>query len=217
MREWIGIRKYFKIICNMNKGKAPVGLPMKLWQSWGRQGRRGRGRGGKFFKSLQKLFQGEILAIVIICLLRLVREQKNRVSKVAFMESIEWKQLGSHMKIFWPQITSTLISCAYLQQLLKEYQGSLGRGSRRGQPVARAKSAQQCGRRCDANRLGVSYLGLAGWIRTSRSGVLINCFLPKNISKAQYYRFMARTKDRWKILLVLGHVRIFSRIDQWRS
>ena len=100
MREWIGIRKHFKIICNMNKGKAPGGLPMKLWQSWGRQGRRGRGRGGKFFKSLQKLFQGEILAIVIICLLRLVREQKNRVSKVAFMESIEWKQLGSHMKFF---------------------------------------------------------------------------------------------------------------------
>ena len=166
---------------------------------------------------LQKLFQGEILAVVIIYLLRLVREQKNRVSKVAFMESIIWKQLGSHKNFFWPQITSTLISCAYLQQLLKEYQGSLGRGSRRGQPVARAKSAQQCGRRCDANRLGVSYLGLAGWIRTSRSGVLINCFLPKNISKAQYYRFMARTKDRWKILLVLGHVRIFSRIDQWRS
>ena len=71
-------------------------------------------------KSLQKLFQGEILAIVIICLLRLVREQKNRVSKVAFMESIIWKQLGSHKNFFWPQITSTLISCAYLQQLLKD-------------------------------------------------------------------------------------------------
>ena len=54
----------------------------------------------EFFMSLQKLFQGEILAVVIIYLLRLVREQKNRVSKVAFIESIIWKQLGSHMKIF---------------------------------------------------------------------------------------------------------------------
>ena len=34
------------------------------------------------FMSLQKLFQGEILAVVIIYLLRLVREQKNRVAKV---------------------------------------------------------------------------------------------------------------------------------------
>ena len=69
----------------------------------------------EIFTSLQKLFQGDILAVVIIYLLRLVREQKNRVSKVAFMESIIWKQLGSHKNFFWPQITSTLISCAYLQ------------------------------------------------------------------------------------------------------
>ena len=55
----------------------------------------------------------------------------------------------------------------------EKYQGSLGRGLRRGQPVAHAKSAQQRGRRCDADRLGVSYSGLAGWIRTSRSGALI--------------------------------------------
>ena len=55
----------------------------------------------EIFMSLQKLFQGEILAVVIIYLLcRLVREQKNRVSKVAFMESIIWKQLGSHMRMF---------------------------------------------------------------------------------------------------------------------
>ena len=57
----------------------------------------------EIFMSLQKLFQGEILAVVIIYLLRLVREQKNRVSKVAFMESIEWIQLGSHMKFFGPR------------------------------------------------------------------------------------------------------------------
>ena len=42
----------------------------------------------EIFMSLQKLFQGEILAVVIIYLLcRLVREQKNRVSKVAFMDT----------------------------------------------------------------------------------------------------------------------------------
>ena len=71
----------------------------------------------EIFMSLQKLFQGEILAVVIIYLLRLVREQKNRVSKVVFMESIIWKQLGSHMKIFGLRSHQPL-SCV---RILKNY------------------------------------------------------------------------------------------------
>ena len=62
-------------------------------------------------------FQGETLAVVIIYLLRLVREQKNRVSKVAFMESIEWIQLGSPMKFLGPRSHQPL-SCV---RILKNY------------------------------------------------------------------------------------------------
>ena len=59
-------------------------------------------------------FQGETLAVVIIYFLRLVREQKNRVSKVVFMDTT-WI---SHENCRH-QITSTFILCAYPQKLLK--------------------------------------------------------------------------------------------------
>ena len=88
------------------------------------------------------------------------------------MESIIWKQLGSHMKFLALDHINLYLVCIS-STTTEKYQGSLGRGLRRGQPVARAQSAQQCGQRCHADRLGVSYLGLAGWIRSSCSGALI--------------------------------------------
>ena len=43
------------------------------------------------------------------------------------------------------------------------FQGSLGGDLRRGQHVAQAEVAQQRRECRDADRLGISYLGLAGW------------------------------------------------------
>ena len=43
------------------------------------------------------------------------------------------------------------------------FQGSLGGDLRRGQHVAQAEGSQMCGGGRDANRVGTSHLGLAGW------------------------------------------------------
>ena len=43
------------------------------------------------------------------------------------------------------------------------FQGSLGGDLRRGQHVAQAEVAQMCGGGRDADRVGTSHLGLAGW------------------------------------------------------
>ena len=78
---WIfGTRKHFKIICNLNIGTL-LKLLKRFWQSWGRKGRHGKGRGRNH------LFQSSRIVSKYshhLSLIRLVREQKSRVSKVMF-------------------------------------------------------------------------------------------------------------------------------------
>ena len=49
------------------------------------------------------------------------------------------------------------------------FQGSLGGDLRRGQHVAQAEVAQMCGGGRDADRVGTSFLELAGWTQFSIS------------------------------------------------
>ena len=57
---------------------------------------------------------------------------------------------------------STCTYCATFF-LCINFQGSLGGDLRRGQPVAQAEVAQRRRECRDADRLGTSHLGLAGW------------------------------------------------------
>ena len=81
------------------------------------------------------------------------------------------------------------------------FQGSLGGDLRRGQHVAQAEVAQQRRECRDADRVGISYLGLAGWTsfcwRLNFTVMIVQCPLHIVISKTHHYRYTARTKHRW--------------------
>ena len=83
------------------------------------------------------------------------------------------------------------------------FQGSLGGDLRRGQHVAQAEVAQQRRECRDADRLGISYLGLAGWTsfwwRLDFTVMIVQCPLHIVISKTHHYRYTARTKHRWSL------------------
>ena len=150
------VRIQFKIDCNKNMNRDEEEIVAIL-----RKAREADEEWWKEEVETISLLIFKSCSLVVAILLRLVREQRTRVSKVGVWDKT-WKFTSKDFVNRKPP-SKKPINQTFVIVFLETIQiGPLGGVSRQEQPVSQAECTQQRGEGCDADRLGISYFWLAG-------------------------------------------------------